>query len=89
MATGTSVINKTDGGTLILGGTTDNASLNMAINGGDGDHHQKASASNVHGLGGGASSVGSGAMLQLSGSGNFDLYSGCMLTVNSRTAFLT
>ncbi len=77
------VINKTDSGTLVLGGTTDNTSLDMNINGGE-VIIAKTSASGVHGLGGGASSVGNGATLQLAaGSGNYDLYSGCVLTVNS------
>jgi len=41
----------------------------------------------VHGLGGGTSIVASGATLQLAGSGNYDLYSGCILTVNSGGLF--
>ena len=79
--TGTA-INKTDTGTLILGGATDNASLAMNINGGT-VVITKASASNAHGLGGSASSVGSGAELQLAGTGIFQLFNTCALTVNS------
>ena len=77
---------KTGSGTVILGGAVDNPSLTMAINQGT-VLITKASASNVHGLGGGTSIVGSGATLQLSGSGNSDLYSGCILTVNSGGLF--
>ena len=80
--TTTSVINKTGTGTLILGGVTDNSGLNMNINGGE-VIINKTSASNVHGLGGGLSSVASGAELELSGSGNFGLFAQCVLTVSS------
>lgn len=80
--TTTSPINKTDSGTLILGGSTDNSSLDMNIKAGE-VIITKSSATNVHGLGGGASSIASGAMLQLSGSGNFDLFNTCALTIAS------
>lgn len=80
--TSTSPINKTDSGTLILSGSTDNSGLNMNINGGT-VIIEKNTTSTVHGLGGGTSSVGSGGTLQLSATGNFALYSGCILTVNS------
>jgi fibronectin-binding autotransporter adhesin len=76
------VINKTDTGTLILGGSVDNPGLDMNINGGE-VIITKSSTSSAHGLGGGASSVSSGAELQLAGTGNYDLYSGCILTINS------
>ena len=77
---------KTGAGTLILGGSLDNPSLTMAINQGL-VVITKASATNAHGLGGGASTVASGATLQLSGSGNYDLFSSCVLTVNSGGLF--
>ena len=70
------------GGTLVMGGSTDNGSLVMAINSGT-VIINKASTSTVHGLGGGTSTIGSGGELQLSGSGNDDLYSGCVLTIAS------
>ncbi|EEF61857.1 beta strand repeat-containing protein [Pedosphaera parvula] len=76
------IFTKTGAGTLVLDGSVDNPSLTMAINQGV-VIINKASASNVHGLGGGASTVGSGAKLQLSGTGGFDLFSTCVLTVNS------
>ena len=79
---GSSVINKTDTGTLILGGTTDNSSLNMNINGGV-VIAGKNSLPNVHALGGGASSIGGGAELQLAGTGASNLFTTCTLTVNS------
>ena len=78
-------LTKTGGGRLTLGGTADNAYLGMAINGGTVVLIKTSSAS-VHGLGA-ASSVASGATLQLSGTGNYDLYSGCILTVNSGGLF--
>ncbi|GEM_PF-964831 len=76
----------TGGGTLILGGVLDNSSLFMAINAGT-VIINKNSTSTVHGLGGGVSTVASGAELQLSGAGNFDLFSGCVLTVASGGVF--
>ncbi len=79
---GSAIMNKTDTGTLILGGSTDNPSLDMNINGGT-VIITKDSATNAHGLGGGPSSVGSGAQLQLAGTGVFQLFSTCTLTVNS------
>lgn len=84
--TSTSLINKTDTGTLTLSGNTDNAGLNMNINAGT-VIIQKNSTATVHGLGGGPSSVGNGGVLQLSGTGAFGLYSGCALTVNSGGVF--
>jgi autotransporter-associated beta strand protein len=77
----------TGGGTLIMGGiSNDNSGLTLAIQQGKVIINKTTYAS-AHGLGGGASSVGTGtagnsAQLQLSGSGNYDLYSGCVLTVN-------
>lgn len=70
------------GGTLVMGGATDNSGLDLAINSGT-VIINKSSASNVHGLGGGTSTIGSGGELQLSGSGGDDLYSGCILTIAS------
>lgn len=70
------------GGTLMLGGSIDNSGLEMAINAGT-VIITKNSASGVHGLGGGTTTIASGATLQLSGSGNFDLYSGCLVAVAS------
>ncbi|HVM51102.1 MAG TPA: LamG-like jellyroll fold domain-containing protein [Candidatus Acidoferrum sp.] len=78
----TQVCTKTGAGTLVLGGTNDNPSLTMAINQGT-VIITKSSATNVHGLGGGTSTVASGATLQLAGTGSYDLYSGCVLTVSS------
>jgi autotransporter-associated beta strand protein len=74
------------GGTLIMGGTVDNSGLTMAINAGT-VVITKISTSTVHGLGGGTSTVASNATLQLSGAGNYDLYSGCILTVASGGVF--
>jgi len=90
--TATSFINKTDGGTLMLGGTTDNSGLLMNINGGT-VIITKSSTATAHGLGGGTSTVGTGtagnsAELQLAGSGSYDLYSQCILTVNSPDGFV-
>jgi autotransporter-associated beta strand protein len=84
--TGSATVQKTGVGTLILGGTTDNPSLGMAIQQGL-VIITKTSASNAHGLGGNTSSVASGAELQLSGSVGYDLYSGCILTVSSGGLF--
>jgi autotransporter-associated beta strand protein len=86
------IFTKTGSGTLILGGSADNTGLTMAINQGE-VIITKASGTSVHGLGGGTSTVGTGAVgnsagLQLSGSGGYDLYSGCVLTVNSPDGFL-
>lgn len=72
----------TGGGTLTLGGSVDNSGLTMAITAGN-VVITKSSTSTVHGLGGGTSIISSGASLQLAGPGGFDLYSGCILTVNS------
>ena len=80
------IYTKTGAGTLILGGTLDNPSLTLAINQGE-VIITKASASNVHGLGGGTSTVAGGATLQLSGSGNSDIFSSCVLTVSSGGLF--
>jgi autotransporter-associated beta strand protein len=77
---------KTGAGTLILGGNVDNPSLTMAINQGA-VIITKSSATNVHGLGGGTSSVASGATLQMSGSGNFDIFNTCVLNVSSGGVF--
>jgi autotransporter-associated beta strand protein len=73
---------KTSSGTLYLGGSLDDTGLGLAINAGE-VVITKTSSSTVHGLGGAASSVASGAELQLAGSGGFDLYSGTTLTVAS------
>jgi autotransporter-associated beta strand protein len=79
---GSALINKTNTGTLSLGGSTDNPSLAMNINGGL-VILAKSSATNVHGLGGAASSVGNGAELQLASTGVFQLFNTCALTVNT------
>jgi fibronectin-binding autotransporter adhesin len=76
------IFTKTGAGTLTLGGALDNSGLTMAINQGQ-VIITKASASTVHGLGGGTSTIASGASLQLAGSGNSDLYTGCLLTISS------
>jgi len=74
-------VTKTGTGTLYLGGVSnDNSGLTMAVNAGE-VVITKTSYASAHGLGGGASSVGSGAELQLAGSGSYDLYSTCLLTV--------
>lgn len=85
-------LTKTGTGTLFLGGAGDNSSLAMAINQGE-VIITKSSISSVHGLGGGTTIVGTGATgnsaeLQLAGSGNYDLYSGCKVTVNSPDGFV-
>lgn len=90
--TATPLVNFTGGGTLTLGGFGDNSSLTMGIQQGT-VVITKGSASNVHGLGGGTSTIGTGAagnsaILQLSGSGGYDLYSGTVLTVNSPDGML-
>ena len=82
----------TGGGTLNLGGAVDNNGLTMAINQGK-VVITKTSASTVHGLGGGTTTIGTGAggnsaELQLAGTGNNDLYSGVLLTVNSPDGFV-
>ena len=79
---------KTGPGSLILGGDlVDNGGLTLAINQGE-VIITKASASTAHGLGGGASIVGTGAPgnsagLQLVGAGGYDLYHTCALTVTN------
>jgi fibronectin-binding autotransporter adhesin len=88
----TPVLTYNGGGTLIFGGAVDNSGLTMAVQQGE-LIINKASASTAHGLGGGASSVGTGtagnsAEIQLSGSGNYDLYSSCVLTVESPDGML-
>src|ERR1035441_1533019 len=82
---GANKLTKTSGGTLTLGGTVDNSSLALAVNGGT-VILNKTSTSTVHGIGG-ATSVGSGGTLQLSGSGGFEIYSGVALTVASGGVF--
>ena len=82
----------TGGGTLNLGGTVDNNGLTMAINQGK-VAITKSSTATVHGLGGGTTTIGTGnfgnsAELQLAGTGNNDLYSGCLITVNTPDGFL-
>lgn len=77
---------KTGAGTLVLGGSVDNAGLGMNILAGE-VIITKASASNVHGLGGAPTEVASGAQLQLAGSGNFDLFNTCVLTVSNGALF--
>ncbi len=89
---GSATIRKTSPGTLILGGSVDNPSLGLAITQGE-VIITKASASNVHGLGGNTTTVGTGAggnsaELQLSGSGGFDLFNTCIITVNSPDGFV-
>jgi len=80
-------ITKTSAGTLYLGGVSnDNSGLTMAINGGE-VIITKTCYSGAHGLGGGTSSIASGAELQLAGPGSYDLYSGCILTVASGGLF--
>src|ERR1035438_6662752 len=56
---GANKLTKTSGGTLTLGGTVDNSSLALAVNGGT-VILNKTSTSTVHGIGG-ATSVGSGS----------------------------
>ncbi len=90
--TAAQMLTLTGGGTLNLGGTVDNSGLTMAINQGE-VVITKSSGSAAHGLGGGTTTIGTGsagnsAELQLAGSGSYDLYSGCILTVNSPDGFL-
>jgi fibronectin-binding autotransporter adhesin len=90
--TAAQMLTLTGGGTLNLGGTVDNSGLTMAINTGE-VVITKATTSTVHGLGGGTTTVGTGAggnsaELQLAGSGGFDLFSSCVLTVNTPDGFL-
>lgn len=90
--TAAQMLTLTGGGTLNLGGTLDNSGLTMAVNQGE-LVITKTSASTAHGLGGGTSIVGTGtagnsAELQLAGSGSYDLYSACVLTVNSPDGFV-
>lgn len=90
--TAAQMLTLTGGGTLNLGGTLDNSGLTMAVNQGE-LVITKSSASTAHGLGGGTSTVGTGtagnsAELQLAGSGSYDLYSTCVLTVNSPDGFV-
>jgi autotransporter-associated beta strand protein len=80
------IYTKTGAGTLILGGSTDNSGATMAINRGQ-VIITKISAGTVHGLGGGVSSVASGAELQLGGSGGYGLYGTCVLSVASGGLF--
>jgi hypothetical protein len=73
----------TGGGTLYLGGVSnDNSGLTMAIDAGT-VIISKTTYASAHGLGGGTSTVGSGATLQLAGSGGYDLYSTCVLIVTN------
>jgi autotransporter-associated beta strand protein len=91
-STAPQMLTLTGGGTLNLGGSVDNNGLTMAINTGT-VVITKASTATVHGLGGGTTTIGTGtggnsAGLQLAGSGNNDLYSGCLVTVNSPDGYL-
>ena len=78
-------VNYNGPGALTLANTADNSFLGMNINGAT-VILNTTSASGVHGLGN-ATTVGSGGVLQLSGSGGFDIYSGVALTVNSGGVF--
>ena len=77
-------ITKTSGGTLTLSGTADNASLGLILNGGT-VILNKASQSTAHALGT-TTTVNSG-VLQLSGTGGDQIYSGVNVTVNSGGVF--
>ena len=72
-------------GTLTLSGTSDNSGLSVVANGGT-LICGKTSSSTVHAFGNN-SSIGSGGTIQLSGSGNYQLYNGCTLTVSSGGVF--
>lgn len=75
------------GGTLILGGTgQDNGSLDMNILAGT-VILNKINSGSGHGLGGGQNTIASGAELQLSGTGNAELYSQCWLFVSNNAVF--
>ncbi len=78
-------LTKVGTGTLTLGGTADNSLFGLTVNGGIAVLG-KASTTNVHALGN-ASSVGSGAMIQLAGSGAYQFSGGNSLTVNSGGVF--
>src|ERR1035441_6740287 len=82
---GSTKLTKTSGGTLILGGAADNSSLALAVNGGT-VILNKTSGSSVHGIGG-ATSVGTGGTLQLSGTGGFEIFSSVALTIASGGVF--
>ena len=73
----------TGGGTLLLGGSgVDNNGLGMNILAGT-VIITKSTSSTAHGSGGAPTALAPGATLQLSGSGNYDLYSGCTLYVSN------
>jgi autotransporter-associated beta strand protein len=81
------IYTKTGPGTLYLAGVSnDNSGVTMAINQGT-VVISKVSYASAHGLGSGASTIASGAELQLAGPGSYDLYSGCILTVASGGLF--
>ena len=82
---GAFVVTKTSSGTLTLGGSADNVSHAVAVSGGT-VVLNKTSTSTVHALGGN-SSVASGATLQLSGSGGYEIYGGVTVTVASGGVF--
>jgi autotransporter-associated beta strand protein len=73
-------------GVLTLSGSSDNSSLNANISGTGKLILAKSSSGTVHGLGS-TTTVGSGATLQLAGSGNNQLYDGITFTVNSGGLF--
>ena len=78
-------ITKTSGGTLILAGTADNASLGLIVSGGT-VILDKASQSTAHAVGS-TTTVNNGGTLQLSGTGGDQIYSGVNVTINSGGVF--
>ena len=79
--TGGGTLTKVGANALTLGGSADNVSVGVAVNGGT-VVLGKASTTGVHSIGG-ASSVGSGGTIQLGGTGDYQWYGGIALTVNS------
>ena len=79
--TGGATLTKVGANTLTMGGSADNVSAAIAVNGGT-VVLGKASTTGVHAIGG-ASSVGSGGTIQLGGTGDYQWYGGIALTVNS------
>ncbi|MEI6233951.1 MAG: autotransporter-associated beta strand repeat-containing protein, partial [Planctomycetota bacterium] len=80
---GGSAITKVGAGTLTLGGTADNNSLALSVSANSGTVIlNKASSTLIHAIGSNAS-VASGSTVQLSGSGNFQIYGANTFTVSN------
>lgn len=76
-------LTKVGAGTVTLGGTADNAYLSLVVNSGVAVL-SKASASGIHSVGS-SLTINNGAVAQLAGTGNDQIYDGDAVTINNGT----